>query len=59
MDIKKAVQRGKFVAIQYYLRKHEKSRVNNFMLKTNRERKTNTIHRQQNTLNHKDESKDK
>ena len=45
MDIKKAVQKGKFVAIQYYPRKHEKSRVNNFMLKTNRERKTNTIHR--------------
>lgn len=43
MNITKAVQRGKFVAIQYYLRKHEKSLVNNFMLETEKEKQTQSI----------------
>ena len=40
-DAAKAVLRGKFIAIQSYLRKQEKSQINNLTPKATRERRTN------------------
>ena len=41
-DVAKAVLRGKFIAIQAYLKKQEKSQVNNNLThKATRERRTN------------------
>ena len=59
-DAAKAVLRGKFIAIQAYLKKQEKSQINNLTLhlKT-RDRKTKKPQNQQKERNHKDQSRDK
>ena len=38
-DIVKAVPRGRFIAIQAYLKKQEKSQINNFIPKATRKRR--------------------
>ena len=40
-DAAKAVLRGKFIAIQSYLKKQDKSQTTNFIPKATRERRTN------------------
>ena len=57
-DIARAVPRGKFIAIQAYLRKQEKSQIKylNFTPKTIRERRDKT-QSQQKERNHKDQSR--
>ena len=55
-DAAKAVLRGKFIAIQAYLKKQEKSQ-SNLTPKGTREKRTNKNQSQQKERNHKDQSR--
>ena len=54
MDAAKAVLRGKFIAIQAYLKKKEKSEINN---SNSRKKKKKKDPKQQKEINHKDQSR--
>ena len=59
-DAAKAVLRGKFIAIESYLKKQEKSnKQSNLTPKGTRERRTNKTQSQYKERNHKDQSKNK
>ena len=53
-DIAKAVLRRKFIAMQSYLKKQEKSQINNLSLHLEKEEQTEPS--QQNESNHKDQN---
>ena len=59
-DAAKAVLRGKFMATQAYLRKQEKSHINNRTLHLKKlEKEAQTTQAQQKEGNHKDQSRNK
>ena len=58
-DAAKAVLRGKFVAIRSYLRKQEKSQVNNLTLHLKNQRKMNKQNLKLVERNHKNQSRNK
>ena len=59
-DAAKAVLRGKFIAIQAYLKKQEKSQINNLTLHLkDLEKEEQTKPSQQKERNHKDQSRNK
>ena len=61
-DAAKAVLRGKFIAIQAYLKKQETSQINYLTLhlpKGTTERRTNKTQSEQKERNHKDQSRNK
>ena len=58
-DAAKAILRGKFIAIQSYLKKQEKSQINNLTLHVIRERRTKKPPNLAEGKNHKDQSRNK
>ena len=59
-DKAKAVLRGKFIAVQFYLKKQEKLRIDNLTLHLNNWKKKNkTPQNQKKERNHKDQSRNK
>ena len=54
-DATKAVLRGKFIVIQSFLKKEEKSQINNIPLTRIRKTRTNKTQSQQKEENHKDQ----
>ena len=58
-DAAKALLKGKFIAIQYYLKKQEKSQTNNLTPKAIRERRTKKPQSQQKERNYKDQVRNK
>ena len=57
-DAAKAVLRGKFIALQSYLKKQEKTRIDNLTLHLKQlEKERKKIHNQQKERNHKDPSR--
>ena len=58
-DAVKAVVRGKFIAIQAYLKKQEKSQINNVTLHLKELEKEEQTKPKVNRRNHKDQSRNK
>ena len=59
-DAAKAILRGKFIAVQFYLKKQEKLRIDNLTLHLNNWKKKNKPpQNQKKERNHKDQSRNK
>ena len=58
-DAAKAVLREKFIAIQFYLKKQEKHRMDSLILHIKKKNKKKKEKNQQKERNHKDQSKNK